>query len=161
MQTSELTNKMLAYQHIIDFNTDQAVDWAVEMLLLGYETPSLLILAGISKPTNFFESEKILLASFNELGIVLPEKLDAIAGYCRTFIEKIAISINIKGNLNDLYSAGLTFDYEELIFDFYLFYWAWGDLDYGETYQDYVPEATKDNIEELVSKKAIDWLKNN
>ena len=47
---------MLAYQHLKDF--DQSIDWTVEMLSIGYETSSLLILAGISKPTNFFEAEK-------------------------------------------------------------------------------------------------------
>lgn len=161
MQTSELTNKILAYQHLKDFNIDHAVDWAVEMLSLGYETPSLLILAGISKPANFFESERFLLSSLNELGIVLPEKRNAIVGYCRTFIEKMAKSVNVKDNLKALYSTGLAFDYEKPIFDFYLFYWAWGDLDYGEIYQDYVSEATKDNIEKLVREKAIEWLKKN
>jgi hypothetical protein len=80
MQTSDLTSKMLAYQHLKNFDIDQAIDWAVEMLSLGYETPSLLILAGISKPTNFFEAEKYLLRSINELGIELPEEHDAIVG---------------------------------------------------------------------------------
>jgi len=161
MYNSDLTSKMLAYQYLKEFNIDHAIDWALEMLLIGCETPSLLILAGIPKPTNFFEAEKYLLASLNELGIALPEKHDAIAGYCRTFIEKIAKSIHVKTNLEALYSTGLTFDHEKPIFDFYLLYWAWSDLDYGETYQDYVPEATKGNIEELVIKKAIGWLKNN
>lgn len=112
MQTSELTSKILAYQHLKDFNIDHTVDWSIEMLSLGYETPSLLILAGISKPTNFFESERFLLASLNELGILLPEKRNAIAGYCRTFIVKMAKSMNVKDNLKALYSTGLTFDYE-------------------------------------------------
>lgn len=161
MGKSDLTSKMLAYQHLKDFNIDQAVDWAVEMLSIGYETPSLLILAGISKPTNFFEAEKYLLSSLNELDIVLPEKHDAIVAYCRTFIEKMAKSIDVKNNLQALYSTGQTFDHEKPIFDFYLLYWAWGDLDFGETYQDYVPEATKYNIEELVVKKAMEWLENN
>lgn len=57
MYTSDLTSKMLAYQYLKDFNIDQVIDWAIEMLQKGYETPSLLILAGISKPTNFFEAE--------------------------------------------------------------------------------------------------------
>ena len=161
MRTSDLTSKMLAYRYLKDFDIDQSIDWAVEMLSLGYETPSLLILAGISKPANFFETEKYLLSSFNELVIVLPEEHEAIAGYCRTFIEKMAKSINVKSNLKALYKTGLAFDYEKPIFDFYLLYWAWGDLDYGETYQDYVPEATKDNIEKIVANKAIVWLQSN
>lgn len=160
MRTSDLTSKMLAYQHLKDFNSDQAVDWALEMISLGYDTPSLLILAGITKPTNFFEAEKYLLSSFIELGITLPEEHDAIVAYCRTFIEKMAGSIDVKSNLKALYSTGLAFDYEKPIFDFYLLYWAWADLDYGETYQDYVPEATKDNIEGLVTNRAITWLQN-
>ncbi|KIO75085.1 hypothetical protein TH53_22865 [Pedobacter lusitanus] len=152
---------MLAYQHLKDFNIDHAVDWALEMLLKGYETPSLLILSGISKPTSFFEAEKYLLNSLKELGIAVPEKQEAIIGYCRNFIEKIAKSADVKTNLEALYSTGLAFDYEKPIFEFYLFYWAWCDLDYGESYQNYVPEATRDNIEELVTKKAIEWMKNN
>ena len=56
---------MLAYQHLNDFNNDQTVDWALEMLTLGYDTPSLLILAGISKPTNFFEAERSFVNTFH------------------------------------------------------------------------------------------------
>jgi len=161
MRTSDLTSKMLAYRYLKDFDIDQSIDWAVDMLSLGYETPSLLILAGISKPANFFEAEKYLLSSFDELGFALPEEHEAIVRYCRTFIEKIAKSIDVKRNLKALHTTGLAFDYEKPIFDFYLLYWAWGDLDYGETYQDYVPEATKDNIEKIVTNKAIVWLQDN
>lgn len=80
MRTSDLTSKMLAYPYLVSFDIDQSIDWAVEMLSLGYETPSLLILAGFSKPTNFFEAEKYLLSSLNEIGIALPGKSDAISG---------------------------------------------------------------------------------
>jgi hypothetical protein len=160
MGKSDLTSKMLAYKHLKDFNTDQAVDWAIEMLLNGYDTPSLLILASISKPTNFFEAEKYLLSSLNELDIELPEKHDAITEYCRSFIEKMANSIEVKSNLQALYSTGQTFDDDNPIFDFYLLYWAWRGLDYGLSYQNYVPEATKYNIEKLVVNKSLKWLEN-
>lgn len=161
MKTSELTSKILAYQHLDNFNMNEAVDWATEMLVLDYDTPSLAILAGLSKPTNFFEAEKYLLSSLNELGVAFPEKHKAIVGYCRTFIEKIAKSVDVKSNLKGLYSTGQIFDYEKPIFDFYLYYWAWNDFDYGDTYTHYVQDVTKDNIEDLVIKKAVEWLKNN
>ena len=160
MSKSDLTSKMLAYKHLKDFNIDQAVDWAIEMLLSGYDTPSLIILASISKPTNFFEAEKYLISSLNELDIALPEKDGAIMAYCRSFIEKMAKSIEVKSNLQALYSTGQTFDVDNPIFDFYLLYWAWGDLDYGKSYQDYVPEATKYNIEKLIVNKSLKWLEN-
>jgi hypothetical protein len=39
MRKSDLTSKMLAYRYLKDFDIDQSIDWAVEMLSLGYETP--------------------------------------------------------------------------------------------------------------------------
>lgn len=157
--TSDLTSRILAYKELKDFNIDQAVDWAIEMLYLGYETPSILILAGISKPTNFFETEKCLLDSLKELGIAVPEKHEAILGYCKYLIAQISRSISVKANLYELHNVANTIDRDDSIFDFYLFYWAWVDLDYGEVYQDYIPEATIDNIEELLINRAIEWLK--
>ena len=161
MQTSDLTSRMLAYQHLRDFNMDEAVDWATEMLMLDYESSSLAILAGLTKPTNFFEAETYLLASLNELNITLPEKHESIVGYCRTYIEKLAKSVDVKSNLEGLYSIGQSFDYEEPIFDFFLLYWAWEDLDYRDTYTHYVQDVTKDNIETVVIRKAVEWLKMN
>lgn len=137
---------------------DQAVDWASEMLGLGYETPSILILARISKPTNFFET-KYVVNSLKELGIAVPEKHEAILGYCKYLIAQISRALLVKANLYELYKVANTIDRDDSIFDFCLFYWAWSALDYGEVYQDYIPEATKDNIEELLINKAVDWLK--
>ncbi|MBB6501110.1 hypothetical protein [Pedobacter cryoconitis] len=158
-QTSDLTSKMLAYKQLQDFNADQVVDWAVEMLTLGHETPSVLILAGISKPTSLSETERYLIGAFKELGIVLPEKNEAIFGYCKYLIGQISRSILVKTNLYKLYKIAVTTDDNDFIFDFYLFYWAWDDLDYGLAYQSYVPEATIDNIEALVISNAREWLK--
>ena len=161
MQTSNLTSRILAYKQLQGFNIDQAVDWAVEMLCLGYETPSILILAGISKPTNFFETEKHLLDSLKELGITLPEKHEAILGYCKYLIGQISQSISVRANLYELHKVADTTERDDSIFDFYLFSWAWADLEYGQAYQHYVPEVTKDNIEELLISRAIEWLKDN
>lgn len=161
MQTSDLTSRILAYKELQDFSIDQAVDWAGEMLCLGYETPSILILAGISKPANFFETEKYLLESLKELGIKLPEKHEAILGYCKYLIAQISRSISVKANLYALHKVAISIDEHNSIFDFYLFYWAWDDLDYGQICQEYVPEATKDNIEELLINRAIEWLNDN
>ncbi|WP_316787706.1 hypothetical protein [Pedobacter frigoris] len=149
----------MAYRELQDFNSDQIVDWAIEMLALGHETPSILILAGISKPTNFFETEKYLLDALRELGMLIPERHEAILGYCKYFIEQISKAISVRYNLNKLYKIAQTTLDDNVVFDFYLFYWAWSDLDYGETYQDYVPEATKYNIETLLINKAKEWLK--
>ena len=51
--------------------------------------------------------------------------------------------------------------WQKNIFDFYLLYWAWGDLDYGSEYQSYWPDAVKENIESIVISTADKWVKEN
>lgn len=41
MKISELTYKVISYSEISNFNTDDCVDWATEMLELGYESENL------------------------------------------------------------------------------------------------------------------------
>jgi len=80
------------------------IDWAVDMLSLGHYTPSLLILAGLSKHTNFFEAEPYLISALKELGLQIPEREETIYQYCKYFIDKIARAENARSNLHQLYS---------------------------------------------------------
>lgn len=62
--------KMLAYASpYITFHFDDAVDWACEMLEYGYDTPHLLMLAAITKPTNRLECEYYLENALKELNL--------------------------------------------------------------------------------------------
>jgi len=51
---SPLTYKVVAYQSVSDYDMDECVDWAIEMIELGYDTENLIILAGLTKPVNYF-----------------------------------------------------------------------------------------------------------
>ncbi len=157
-KNSSLTSKILAYKELQDFDINEAIDWAVDMLTLGYETPSLLILSGFSKPTNFYDAEEYLKGSIKELGLKIPERNVAIFQYCKYLIEKIADEENVKGNLYQLYKIAGTIDDDKRIFDFYLLYWAWSDLDYGLEYQHYWDGATPKNIEQVVIEQAKKYL---
>jgi hypothetical protein len=74
MAISDLTYKVVAFAEIPDFNTDECVDWAFEMVALGYDTPSLLILAGLNRPSSYFQTieyfNKTLAAADNIESIV-------------------------------------------------------------------------------------------
>ena len=157
-ETSKLTSKILAYKELDDFNMNESIDWAVDMLGIGYESPSLLILAGLSKPTNLYEAEEYLKGSINELGLKIPERNVAISQYCKYLIEKIANEENVKENLYQLYKVARTVDDDNLLLDFYLLYWAWGDLDFGQEYQHYWDGATLNNIEKIVIAEAKKYL---
>jgi hypothetical protein len=158
METSNLTNKILAYKEISVFDMNDAIDWAVDMLKLGYETPSLLILAGISKPTNFYESEDYLKNALKELNLNVLEREDAVFKYCTYYIEKMAKGENVKDNLSHIYNIANTIDDNKKIYDFYLLYWAWGDFDYGQEYSPYWGKSNPSNIQQVVIDEANKWL---
>src|SRR5882757_3434739 len=155
---TNLTKRILAYRELGDFYMDEAVDWAVEMPLLGYETPSLLILSGISKPSNSFETEGYLIASLEELNLKIPGREEAMLQYSNTFIEEIAQCKNVKTNLYQLYKVARSAFDTDVFQDFYLLYWAWDDLDSGQGYQHYWEGATVDNIEKITVDTAHKWL---
>ncbi len=67
----------------------------------------------------------------------------------------------MKDNLTAVYKYSQLKDYEKAIYDFYLLYWAWDDLEYGNEIQEYWPDANKNNIESIVIKTADSWLKEN
>lgn len=52
---SELTYKIVAYPEIQQVDTNESIDWAIEMMELGSENMTLYMLASFNKPTNFCE----------------------------------------------------------------------------------------------------------
>lgn len=139
------------------FNMDESIDWAIEQLQLGHETPHLLMLAGMSKPVNYFETAPYLAQALKELQLEEKMGADAIISLCRYYIRKIAQVQDVPGNLKHLYSFYYQFDLDYLIHDFVYLYWAWEDLEYDSA-QYYWPDATADNIESLVVERAVLWL---
>lgn len=154
---SDLTYKMVAYPDLENINGDECIQWAIEMLQLGYETPSLLIVAGLPKSPNQWELHSYLKAALTELGLQEKAGEAATLSYSAYHIIKIAERQEVKRNLAMMYEFCLRRDYDKLIFDFYLLYWAWQDLDY-ETVQHYWEGANRNNIEQIVVEKAKKWV---
>ncbi|RYE32519.1 MAG: hypothetical protein EOP48_31025 [Sphingobacteriales bacterium] len=160
-QVSELTYQVVAYTEVPIFDTNVCVDWAFDMVSLGFDTPSVLMLAGLDKPTNYFQTIEYLKVALRELNIEPKFGDEAVISYSSYFIAQIVKGQNIKENLKEVYKFCQAKDYEGLIYDFYLLYWAWDDLDYGQDTQPYLDGATKDNIEAIVINTAEWWLKAN
>ena len=49
---SELTYKIVPYPEIQQVDTNESLDWAIEMMELGYESPTLYMLASFNKQTS-------------------------------------------------------------------------------------------------------------
>lgn len=158
---SPLTYKVVAYQSMPDYDMDECVDWAVEMIELGYDTEHLLILAGLTKRVNFFETEKYLQAAMNELSLKPKTGEDGVISYSSYYIMQIAKGINVRENLKTLADCIVDVGYNRSVYDFFTLHWAWDDMDWYDGMQWYWPEATSDNIENIVTDQAKQWLISN
>ncbi len=154
-QISDLSRKIIAYAEDQNFDTDEAVAWAVDMVQLGYDTSNLLMLAACAKPTNYFETIEYLRLALAELGMKPKYGEEAIISYCNYYLVKIATGFDIRKNLSIVYSNCQQLP---VLLDFCLLHWAWDDLDHGNTYQEYWPNANNANIEQLVMQHAQKWL---
>jgi hypothetical protein len=161
LKISDLTYKVVAFREFPNFDTDECVDWAFEMIFLGYDTPSLLILAGLTKPTNYFEVADYLPQVLSSLHLTQKTGDEATLSYCSYYIKKIANSDNIRNNLTQVYKLCKDRNYEKLVYDFYQLYWAWDDIDYGNDYIHYWESAKRDNIEKIVVDTANKWIVKN
>lgn len=150
----DLTYKMIAYK----LNTDECIDWAIEMLCEGFETYNLKILAGLSKPSNYFETIQILDKAIDELGIDKSKWKNAEFPYRYYLIKKMAKSENIKENLYEMMKFSMGPD---TFLDFHLLCFAWSDFDYGKKSSCYWAGATRENISNIVVKTANEWLTKN
>ena len=159
---SELTYKVVAFSEIQQVDTNDGIDWAIEMLELGYESRTLGMLASIKKPANDFEVIDYVKNAVEELGLKLRNGDDAILSYASYYVNQIVREENIRENLNKLYKFCKSKDYEDLVYDFYLLYWAWDDLDYEDTGNNhYWDGARRNNIGRIVVDEAKKWVEKN
>ena len=159
---SELTYKIVAFLEIPQVDANESIDWAIEMIELGYESPTLLMLASFSKPSNYFEVMDYLTVTVKELGLKMKSGDEAVLSFATYYILQIAKEQKVRENLTELYKFCQIRDYEDLVYDFYLLYWAWGDLNYGDSdYNHYWTGAKRANIEQIVVNEAKKWIKSN
>ncbi|RBL89419.1 hypothetical protein DF182_23155 [Chitinophaga flava] len=141
---------------------DPFIDWAIEMLQFGYDTPQLLILAGLPKPTSFFETIPYVKGALNELR--QEQRADDPAIVRLTgYIKEIAQDKDIEENLGELYVCYYgAYDKYYLLLDFFLLYLAWYSLmnSYSDD-QNYWPGAKSENIRNIVVQRAKLWLEEN
>lgn len=156
---SLLTYKILAFPEIQEINSDDCVDWAIEMIELGHENLELYNLAAFSKPTNYFEIKTFVKDVIEGLGLRELSGEEAILSYAKFYIHQIAKSQDIRNNLKELYKFCQTRDYEELVYDFFLLYWAWDQLDYEDYNENhYWKGARNSNIQQIVIGEAKKWV---
>src|SRR5690554_279091 len=131
MKYIDLTYEIIALKHL-DRNVDEKwINWAVEMMMAGFETESLIELAGISKPYNQFELKPLTDKVFVELDIDITDKNKTINQYISFLLNEVLDNKReLIKTLRDLKDLCIELDYDKSIYDFYSLYFAKEDLNY-------------------------------
>ena len=154
------TAEILAFK-ALNRDIDQTwVDWAVDMLMAGYDTEHLTILAGEREPFNQFQMQELTDKVLTELQLDYSDKDQTIKNYACYLIDK-----SLDGELDNfkvldiLKDICIELDYEKYLYAFYSLYFAKDDLSYSEN-QWYWDGATRENIEKIITDYFTNWKTN-
>lgn len=158
MKPVESTAEIL-YLRMLNRSVDKRWgDWAYEMLVAGFDSESLVMLAGEAEFYNQFEMQTMADKAFSELNLKWDNREKVSMDYVRYLVKKALAGEKQVGIVLDSLKEGyLGWDYERVLQDFALLFWAKEDLDYcGEQY--YWEGATKENIDKIAIEYFREWL---
>jgi hypothetical protein len=160
MQALEESTERLAIRALNRDIDKTWVDWAVNMLMSGYDTEHLRILAGETEPFNQFQMIELIDKVFAELGLPYSDEQQTLRNYACWLVER-----SLSGQLDNfkvleiLKDICIDLDLDDNYFDFYLLYFAKDDLSYS-TEQWHWDGATRDNIETIITDYFKSWRSN-
>lgn len=139
-------------------SADDYAAWAGEMLVEGYDSRSLRILAGLDKFASTFEAENYFARSLAELNLTPPDSDKAIRAYaCEIARQIIEDKITAQDGVRALFQICIATDYAA---DFII----WLELDdaldslisgnYPFTYE----SATLENFNEIAKREAANFI---
>ncbi len=158
------TPAILAYK-ALNRNIDKFwIDWTVDMLMNGFDTEHLVILAGISSPYDQFELQPLTEKVLAELGLDYSDKTKVINGYIRYLIEQgtddnldIVSALKLLRELKDFYYE---LDCDANLAIFFALYWGVDDLQEADV-QWYVEGMDRSNMLSVVKGAFARWLNEN
>jgi len=157
MKPIDSTAEILAFK-MLGYSIDKKwTDWAYGMISAGFETESLLMLAGERAPFNQFEMQSLANKVFYELGLTYDNKQLVLKNYACFLIDN-ALSGKVKtlNVLSALKNMCIELDYELAFYDFYSLYYAKDELIYLDS-QNYWDGATRENIDEVIRNYFVRW----
>ena len=142
------------------FNSDideTWINWAMEMMEVGFENENLFILAGISKPYNQFELQDLTTKILTELNLEFTNQNLVIKNYVYYLISNsIYKTETYLETLLELKNICIELNLEHNYMNFYLLYFAKDDL-VEQEYQHYWNDANRENIDEIITENYKNW----
>lgn len=156
MTSVKSTYEILALK-VLNRDIDKTwTDWATEMLRQGYDTDSLVILAGESSPYNQFELQRLTNKVFDELNLNYSDKDKALKNYAYHLIDEVfqnnLEAYSVLKILKDI-CIETGYDY---FYEFYELFWAKDDLLERED-QFYLDNVNRNNIDAVIMDYFKKW----
>ena len=161
MKPVESTYEIIAWKHLNQSVDEKWSTWAVDMMMVGYETEHLVELAGIEKPYNQFELTELTDKVFEELNLDYSNQDKIVIDYV-TFLAKEVLNKkrDLLKTLREIKDLCTALDYHSKIYDFYSLYFAKEDLNY-DTVQWYWNGADRTNIDQICMNYLKKWIDEN
>lgn len=150
MEASKLTYKILGQKLLSWYDSKVLVDWAVTLMQNGFDSESLVILAGLDK-SDTDEREKYFWKSVNELNINVDKKeIDLINFYVDNLVDEV-LSGNIppKFALRQMCEIARKTDYSPKYMDFYMLDDEIDSIEYNGT-AIFTNGLNKNNVDEFI-----------
>ncbi len=159
MEPIAATAEVLAYKVLKRHNEEGWVNWAYNMLVAGYETENLLILAGMRGTLEYFEMWTLTDRVLQELQLDYLNTDEVIANYA-SYLSKQGLtneipSFKVLKMLTDVY---IELDYYAPLEHFYYLYYAKEDLEYSVD-QWYLNGVDRSNIDQTITDYFQQWIK--
>ena len=152
------TNAIFGRRALNQVCADDYVEWAVEQLVLGYDSFHLRILAGLDRLGSVLETEDYFLRSIKELCIAEPKPDVAIRSYACEIARQITKGgLTAQQGVRTLYQIWRDSEYSHefvrwLELDDALDSLSWNEFPYA------YPTATRENFEAIVQQEAKNFI---
>ena len=156
--TPPTTRTVQAWRTLGETPNARWVEWAVERLSAGDDTPHLRIVAGLSEPFDYHETVALFDRAFAELGVPPLDPVRAPLESAVDLVRQIAGEAPIGPLLRELSLLSSDDFYDDRLYYFNLLHYAVDDLR-TDTVQWYVPRADRTTIEGETRRYARWWLK--
>jgi len=139
------------------FDYSLAVEWAVNLISQGKESDNVFMLASFSKPYDSQEISSYVDAVMADFGLKEYTLKEATIADIHIRMVRILSDESKRENLKYLRQLCIDNGHSFGLQNFYLLYYAWGDLDANQE-NHYYDGANLQNIEGLLKVDAEKWI---
>jgi hypothetical protein len=155
------TYEIILWKHLNRDVDEKWSNWAVAMMMAGFDTEHLVELAGIEQPYNQFELKELTDKVFEELKLNYTNQDKVVTDYI-TYLGKEVLTQKreLLKTLREIKNLCIELDHDYKIYDFYSLYFAKEDLK-CDTVQNYWTGADRNNIDKICLDHFKKWIEEN